>query len=393
MGRVEKKNDVKKLKGLKTPNKYVIKSLSDYINRLSMFKDNKYYFRGESKYYNDIMSSGLRIDDIDYRKRLEFQQMIKKYYVEVGQRISEIDRRAFTAFSQHHGIPTNLIDISTSPLISLYFACQNDLDDNGFVYLINRKNTIDITERMYDINEIYINIIDIISSDKKEDIIKNFKMFRELFIDNKKLFIYLFNILIDEYTYYDNFISLVKKKIVFLKSAAKGFEEKQISLFFNNNRYDESEKEKINKIQNKYEEKLDNFIREEIDYGVELKIESYEEKLIYIYYFMSKEFINLIKEYGEYISWINFLPIFTYNPVTDFQRIKNQEGLFIHQGYQIGHETVYDSSVFARQRIWPDKVFLIENKRKILQELDMLGFNEKYIFFDFDSIAKYIKNN
>ncbi|MDU1229893.1 MULTISPECIES: FRG domain-containing protein [Clostridium] len=392
---MEKKEDIKKLKGLKTPNKYIIKSLSDYINKLSMFKDNKYYFRGESKYYNDILSSGLRIDDIDYRKKPEFQRMIKKYYIEVGQRISEIDRRAFTAFSQHHGIPTNLIDISTSPLISLYFACENDLDDNGFVYLINRRNTIEITERIHHINQIYINIFDIIASDKKEDIIKNFEMFCELFIDNKELFIYLFGILIDEYTYYDNFISLEKKRISFLKKASKGFEEKQISMFFDHTKDDEKDriKNEINKIQKRYEEKLDDFIEKETNYEVELRIESYEEKLIYIYYFMSKGFIDFIKEYGEFIPWVNFLPIFTYNPVTDFQRIKNQEGLFIHQGYQVGHDKVYDMSVFARQRIWPDKVFVIENKRKILQELDMLGFNEKYIFFDFDSIAKYIKNN
>ncbi|PFI24265.1 FRG domain-containing protein, partial [Bacillus thuringiensis] len=64
------------------------------------------------------------------------------------------ERMHFSAFSQHHGIPTNLIDITSSPLVALYFACQkfdspeNDgenLDKNrGFVYLIE-DSFVDIT--------------------------------------------------------------------------------------------------------------------------------------------------------------------------------------------------------------------------------------------------------
>lgn len=83
--------------------------------------------------------------------------------------------------------------------------------------------------------------------------------------------------------------------------------------------------------------------------------------------------------------------MFTYDPITEFQRIKNQQGLFIHQGYQVYHESIYNSTVFTRQRIWMDKVFIIQNKSDILKELNNLGINQKFVFYDFDSIAKYIK--
>lgn len=389
-------DSIKNIKGLKIPEKFIIKSLEDYITYLYKFKDNKYYFRGESQYYREIMASGLREDDIDYRKELMFQYRIRKYYNEVGQRLSSIDRRAFTAFSQHHGIPTNLIDISISPLISLYFACQGRDEDTGYVYLIEQNNTIDITERISNSKEIHINIIDLLCSSEENDVKKNFEMFKELFIGNRNLLIYLFNLLIDEYKTY---LSLEKIDVEFLKIALDGFEEKNISLFFKHDE-DNNEKKimksKVLKIQREYYSQLLDFIlylTDELNIRGDLKVESYEETLIYIYYLMTKKLISSLKEFGEYVAWFNFLPIFTYNPITEFQRIKNQQGLFIHQAYQIAHEAVYDCSVFTRQRIWPDKVFIIENKKKILKQLDILGFNEKYIFYDFDSIANYINKS
>ena len=37
-------------------------------------------------------------------------------------------------------------------------------------------------------------------------------------------------------------------------------------------------------------------------------------------------------------------------------------------------------------------IIVVENKDKILEELDLMGINEKFIYGDFDSIARYIKN-
>lgn len=41
--------------------------------------------------------------------------------------------------------------------------------------------------------------------------------------------------------------------------------------------------------------------------------------------------------------------------------------------------------------MWPDVVIVIENKEKVLQELDFMGINEKFIYGDYDSIARYIR--
>ncbi|MEB8736446.1 hypothetical protein P4H13_05110 [Bacillus cereus] len=55
-------------------------------------------------------------------------------------------------------------------------------------------------------------------------------------------------------------------------------------------------------------------------------------------------------------------------------------------------ETVYDSPEVIVQRIWPNKIIVINNKENILKELDFMGINEKFIYGDYDHIASYIRN-
>lgn len=110
------------------------------------------------------------------------------------------------------------------------------------------------------------------------------------------------------------------------------------------------------------------------------------------YTLMLQEFLRQVVTNQETVWWLNCMPNFLYTPYLAFERGINQQGLFIYQAYLSFDEDVYNAHILSQQRVWPEYVIVIENKDKILQDLDFLGINEKFIYGDYDSIARYIKN-
>ncbi|MGL4451789.1 MAG: FRG domain-containing protein [Sarcina sp.] len=381
----------KHIKGLQNPKEYLVEDLASYVNYISKLNGENFYFRGESKNYLDITSSGLRginsggfnckNTNIDRRKDLKFIELIRVFYNEVSHLLSNVDRENFIVFAQHHGIPTNLIDISMSPLVSLYFACldsdSSNKEDFGFVYLIKKSSTMDISNiANHNLKNINFNILDYIAdSNNKQDI---FVLFRNYFLDNQHMLSDLLLKAIDDCNYYK--IKVLDFEDIDLKDIENYI--KKDSAFIDLEKIDYKISDKIEKIV--YE------INEEIVLPDYVEITNID-RLSYLYLTLIIKLLSDFKEQGEYINYINFLPIFSYISPNSFDRIRNQQGLFIYQGYYQAYESVYNLNLFVPQRIHPDVILVIKNKDKILKELDMLGINEKFIYNDFDSIAKYIK--
>lgn len=86
-----------------------------------------------------------------------YTDLLRAYYQEVGYELDKMQEENFLAFSQHHGLKTNLIDFTTAPLVALYFACERDKYDvdSGYVYILNEEDTVDASEflRAYSIRE------------------------------------------------------------------------------------------------------------------------------------------------------------------------------------------------------------------------------------------------
>lgn len=183
----------------------VITSLQEYIKYISENTNNDFYFRGESNSFYDRISSGLRdIECFDFgqeqKNRVPFYNYIKEYYMEVGNRLNEIDRKNFICFSQHHGIPTNLLDISRDPLVALYFACQDvNQSTSGYIYMFKKDNVLDITQylpeyNMYDNSEFILELCRL----EKEKLINTIQLFKSFFKKRKQLFEKLFLSLIED---------------------------------------------------------------------------------------------------------------------------------------------------------------------------------------------------
>jgi len=338
-----------------------------------------------------------------------------------------MQRDNFLAFSQHHGLPTSLIDFSYSPLISLFFACYGESNNNGFIYFIDNKRLI--------------NVNSLIGNGFSKNLLQNLFEFKDDFeklkkqIEEKKF--------LKGAVYYDalcnlvNMISLVYPKgciVEPLKYALYGYSKELMQYHKSNNPneplkiYSESEKE----LEFSYVATLvlrvitssfyaGSFVNHLEKHDLEKaqkicdkipRLESIDD-YIWAFMFVFKFVMKVLINNG---SMPNFeLPFYlAYTPPEMINRIMNQRSIFI---YQLSYENYFTnenaeefSSIIAKikgkeydsdvikcnilclQKIIPDFTIEISDKAKILKELDCLGINLKSIYGDYDSIAKYIKS-
>jgi hypothetical protein len=85
------------------------------------------------------------------------------------------------------------------------------------------------------------------------------------------------------------------------------------------------------------------------------------------------------------------LPYLIYKTPYKFDRIKNQNGLFLYQGfYSYNCCETYSKTIV--QTIEPDIIIKIHNKEKVFDALDTVGINRKFIYGDYDNTARYIND-
>lgn len=365
-----KRYSKREIPGLPIPEEIVVNNLSNYIELFSDRKFTNYLFRGEPTNYPETVSSALRKDTIS----LSFIQMKKEFKKEVWHKLSPDERTHFTAFSQHHGIPTNIIDITTSPLVALYFACQKyenskeyiaEHDENtGFVYMF-RNTFVDITSILTKFED--DNILELFAYNKSDIFNDMYELFLDFQLNHPELFREHFEKLNEEY--YNYFSKSLRENPIPNKNIPEidwGYElvmNSYVPSFTKNNK------------------KLEKIYQEIEDVSNE----------VFIYTAYLQLFLRNILDYTEPIFWLDIMPNFKYAPILTFERGRNQQGLFIYQTYLNYIESVYNFAVLSCQRVWPDKIIVIKDKEKILKELDFMGINEKFIYGDYDNVASYIK--
>jgi hypothetical protein len=353
----------KKLKGLPVPKEIVITSLSEYIGLFSNSEYESYIFRGEPTNYHDTISSALR------NKEYPFIKMKNEFWREIYHRLTPDERNNFLAFSQHHGIPTNLIDFTRAPLVALFFACQpfQSSDERfeqtrGFVYLL-KHTLVDITNLISQNED--KNLLDLFIRNENNITVDLYRAFSEFYKQYPEKFYYYYKCLADDWQYY--FVDMQPyspKKSKFPLYDNGGYVHKLQYEYIKDN------KELVDKIEKRYG-------------SIELIVLEYTLKL--------QAFLKQTLDFEMTVWWLNCIPNFLYTPILSFERGRNQQGVFIYQAYLTFDESFYDTHILSQQRVWPDVVIVVENKDKILRELDFIGINEKFIYDDYDSIARYIK--
>ncbi|MCL1882283.1 MAG: FRG domain-containing protein [Defluviitaleaceae bacterium] len=310
----------------------------------------------------------------------DFRIAVDEYYREVAHELSETEKNNFTAFAQHHGLPTNLLDVTFYPLAALFMAChrgnfntKGELPENptpAYVYIF----------------EDYIDVTEIMDKYPKDTVV-------DLLIQNNEYAIDKIYHLLDGYC--RRFQLSKKLNGVYMKNLCNCIYER-FGTYNEADFKDIAEKAKIAgdacgcdiplSRGQAYNGLLESINKVAANRKIELpqihKNEPYLRALIFYLKCCDR------KGAGEY------MPYMVYRPKELFKRARLQRGFFIVQPFMaLKDDGLYNENRRIRciQDIEHSKVIIIKNPELILRQLDAIDINQGTMYGDFDNIAKHLR--
>jgi len=378
--------------------KFPIEHWSDVLTAENehILKSN-YIYRGQNKDHGKINANAFRKTESilckpEYNIYPHFMPATNEFYRQVSHRLNEDERKQWVAFSQHHGLKTNLLDVTGSPLVALFFACYEEVKSstNGrekvaVVYLFD--DYIDVTEILNKFSA--VTIIELMIRGEKFTINKMFKLLKGyksnwLYDGYQKYFMNLCmnieKIAKNSDSYDDTCIKLALKSI---HESAKAISElpKNVSII-----------EKLEKAQKLFEaiQGYPNRTIIEVD-EFDFHHADVREKMIY-FYLVFLVFYLKHHQFNYEVTNLDFMPLMIFKPNVSFERSRLQNGFFIAQQFK-KYAKDDEQQIRLIQEINYTKKIKIKNPDLILTQLNALGINEGAIYGDFDNVAKYIRQS
>lgn len=138
------------------PLSYEVHSVEDYLSVIERLPYGKpgYYFRGENRKYASQTSSLLRSQNSRLLRNNPnyYTEAVNDYLQDMADQAGEWECEHLIAWCHHEGLPTNLLELTVSPLRALYYAClvrsdgSQDLSPTSYVYGYAKENTVDVTD-------------------------------------------------------------------------------------------------------------------------------------------------------------------------------------------------------------------------------------------------------
>nr|WP_315011063.1 FRG domain-containing protein [uncultured Capnocytophaga sp.] len=371
-----------------------IESLSDFLNEINKIgkeekEENTLFYRGHSDQTYELKPSIYRDERFIENEDKIYRETISKVpYDFKGKNTIES-----LVLMQHYGVPTRILDLTTNPLVALYFACIENKDKDGEVVVF------DIPEEStcyFDSDKVTI-----LANLAKCKI--DFKYKKKYFPDLKKHTEIIRNLYIEKSS---QKCSNKKKIISFIESKKDTIKEK-IGSFKKENLKDSinsvideltNEYKKINSLDLPDSDFLHNELLAEISIVYKSRVKDIIVPNLNNYYFSN--LLHYIREDKSHFKPIidakDVGSIFAIKPKLDNPRIIRQHGAFLIFGAKENNKEipkVEDHWIIAGKNARVGKRIIIDNSKKesILTELDRLGINKSTLFPEIDKVADYIK--
>jgi len=370
-----------------------IESLSEYLSKISSItcKTNdeiQYFYRGQR---NEIwtVAPAIERDGFDKSETKIIESVLSD---RPGEFINCSTMFEKLVKMQHYGIPTRIVDITSSPLIALFFACEQDLKDqnnnkvNGkvFVYSAYKNKVLDYNSdkvrllanmtRMKEFeycpdvgyyDRLYLQLIDIL-----EKCIKIFESSNcTLSLKNDTEIFHL----VDQIYYYEQFC-LEADEVLKIKSWNK---VEGLAQVYKDNSSIKSEKQDDNP-------EIDKLMLE--FYNISERFINCNICMISGTKHCKRQLLSLIREekpaFDDRIIPADLKQNYFVKGIKANERIKAQFGDFIITSrLSEGVEKLHNDEI------------LIDTKAKlsILKELDQLGINASTIYPEFTKYSDYVK--
>lgn len=393
---------------------YKVDSISKYLSVLESFNISDYIYRGQNEPYFSIQASGFRpyLGGWESDKIYDMEHLHLAFFNRVIGQLSNDEKKHFLAFCQHHGIPTNLVDVSYSPLVALFFSCEGKIDFKFSLPELIGSKSLDELEKDKSLQNMFIhNLINQARKPfyspyaqtyllKKERLINitelitklNGKNLFEEILDNKEIAFELLDTIDRHFSSLDSSVVISWLKNIITTYLSVCEDEYSLSLSGNLCKSLKVLLKSTPDVDETFSKKVFTIIEDNLEGSFfnngYLKV-TYKSDISYLYGFILYEILNELRKLPRKIN-IDLDIYFTYQPPELFRRMSNQQSFFIYQSYLHINDGAYDYCELCLQSINPDVTIQIDNYESILQELNLLGINIGTIYGDIDNIAKSI---
>jgi len=392
-----------------------ITSLQGYIEEINQNYSGNFFFRGESQDFGKTknLASGYRwLNDNTGRKVQDLINMRCEYFRDIGAHLNSQEIENFITYAQHHGLPTELLDITENPLVALYFAVS-DADKKRVEEkcVCVKEKCVCVEEKSADDAIIYI-----FNDNKYTENMKASNHQTQFLSDLDQPELFKLNGRNIENQYFDfkwarDINTAPDKRLMVLDDSREEHKIKSdqvddflISLFAESDT--KSMKKAIRDEINSLYSDIDKYsnLNKNLQSSRILPVPDTRQN--------AKSFAKMIIPYitefmqlkqGEYFPPLKYIHI---TPSIIFDRMRNQQGSFIYQlsteledteGMDIrntdGLPICVGNSVVQPIKEFASITIDADFKGKILNQLDSIGINQKFIFSDDDNVAQYYAKN